>query len=56
MKARLIVFAAVVNLGTNQEVREKEEEVRKRSCSISQRVEEYGSDKEALERHLSIHA
>jgi hypothetical protein len=52
MKARLIVFAAVVSLGTNQEVREKEEEVQKRSCSVSQRVEEYGSDKEALEKDI----
>jgi hypothetical protein len=35
MKAPLTVFAAVVSLDTNQEVR-KEEKIRKRSCSMSQ--------------------
>ena len=54
MKARLIAFAAVASLDTNQEVREREE-VRKRSYSMSQRVE-YGNDKEAIEGDLSIRA
>jgi hypothetical protein len=55
MKARLIAFAAVASLDTNQEVREKEEVRKKGSYSTSQRVE-YGNDKEATERetHLSI--
>jgi hypothetical protein len=48
MKARLIAFAAVASLDTNQEVREKEE-VRKRSYSMSQHVE-CGNDKKATER------
>lgn len=48
MKARLIAFAAVASLGTNQEVREKEE-VRKRSYSMSQRVE-CGNENKATER------
>jgi uncharacterized protein (UPF0332 family) len=54
MKARLIAFAAVASLDTNQEVREKEE-FRKRSYSMSQRVQ-YGNDKEVTERDLSIRA
>jgi hypothetical protein len=48
MKARLIAFAAVASLDTNQEVPEKEE-VRKRFYNKSQRVE-CGNDKEATER------
>jgi hypothetical protein len=51
MKAQLIAFAAVASLDTNQEVREKEE-VRKRSYSMSQRVE-CGNDEEATERHFN---
>jgi len=53
MKARLIAFAAVASLDTNQEVREKEE-VRKRSYNMSQRVE-CGNDKE-VHRDLLIQA
>jgi hypothetical protein len=54
MKARLIAFAAVASLDTNQEVREKEE-VQKRSYSMSQRVE-CGNDNKATERDLLIRA
>jgi hypothetical protein len=51
MKARLIAFAAVASLDTNQEVREKEG-VQKQSYSMSQEVE-CGNDKEATERHFN---
>jgi hypothetical protein len=54
MKARLIAFAAVASLDTNQEALEKEE-VRKRFYSKNQRVE-CGNDKEATERDLSVRA
>jgi len=49
MKARLIAFAAVASLDTNQEVREKEEVRKRRSYSMSQPVE-CGNDKKATER------
>jgi hypothetical protein len=45
MKAQLIVFVAVVSLGTNQEVRKKEK-IRKRSYSMSQ-LGAYDKGKEA---------
>ena len=51
MRGPLIVFAVVASSDTDQEVREKEE-VRKQSCSMSQRVE-CGNDKEATERHFN---
>ena len=52
MKARLIVFAAVVSLDTNHELRKKEK-VRKRSDQTSQEGA-YDKDKEAVEIFQSV--